>query len=166
VEALREGTGAVKRILLVAMTAGLTLASAPAGAQYPQAADIVLSDASIDCPSGEVLTITGSGFVPNEPSVEIFFDGEKVAEVSPDNQGDISVTIDPPGSAAGEHTITARQNVEPEPIVATATVVCVGAAGVAFTGYDITLGLILLVALVLAGAAALILGRRRARAAG
>jgi IPT/TIG domain len=150
----------------VAMTAGLVLVAVPAAAQYPQAADIVLSDASIDCPSGEVLTITGSGFDPNGPAVQIFFDGQQVAEVSPDNQGNISVTIDPPSSAAGEHTITATQPAEPEPITASATVTCVAAAGVAFTGYDITLGLILLVILVLAGAAALLLGRRRARAAG
>lgn len=157
----------MKKTLLAAMTAGLVLSAVPAAAQYPQAADIVLSDASIDCPSGETLTITGSGFIPNEPAVRIFFDGEQVAEVFPDDQGNISVTIDPPGSAVGEHTITARQSAgaeEPGQIVATATLVCVGAA-VAFTGYDITLGLILLVALILAGAVALVLGRRRSRAA-
>jgi hypothetical protein len=157
----------VKRILLATMTAGLVLTAVPAGAQYPQAADIVLDDASIDCPSAETVTITGSGFIPNEPAVRIFFDGEQVAEVFPDDQGNISVTIDPPGSAVGEHTITARQNTSPEEpgqIVATATLVCVGAA-VAFTGFDITLGVILLVALILAGAVALFVGRRRARAA-
>jgi hypothetical protein len=156
-------------LMATAVMSGPAAAQEPCGEPgYPPCAAVIqISDATIDCPSGEELTITGSGFIPNEPAVRIFFDGEEVARVFPDNQGNISVTIDPPGAAAGQHTIEARQFVsaeEPDEIVATATLTCVGAA-VAFTGptTNISLGLILLVALVVVGAVALVAGRRRAR---
>ena len=47
--------------------------------------------------------------------------------------------------------------------MASATLTCVAAGGVAVTGANISLGLILLVVLVVIGAVALVLGRRRAR---
>jgi hypothetical protein len=162
----------VKRVLLVTTlaTVAIGLVAGPAAAQYPQVADIDLSDAAIDCPSGETLTITGEGFLPNEPAVRIFFDGEEIARVFPDDQGSFSVTIDPPAAATGTHTIQARQFVaaeEPDEIVATATLTCVAGAAVAFTGptVNISLGVLILVGLVLVGAGALVAGRRRARRA-
>jgi hypothetical protein len=162
----------VKRILVAIMAVGgISLAAGPAAAQarYPPAvAAITISDAAINCPSSETVTITGEGFIPNEPAVRIFFDGEQVAEVFPDDQGNISVTIDPPGSAVGEHTITARQFVSPEEpgqIVASATLICVAAGGVVFTGFNISLWLIMVAGLLMIGAVALAVGRRRARAA-
>jgi hypothetical protein len=162
----------VKRILLVASVslAAMAIGAVPAGAQqdYPITGEITLSDAAIDCPSGETLTISGSGFLPNEPAVRIFFDGEEIARVFPNDQGEFTVTVDPPAAAAGEHTIQARQFVaaeEPDEIVATATLTCVAGAAVAFTGANITMGIIVLVGLVALGAVALIAGRRRARSA-
>jgi hypothetical protein len=159
----------VKKTLLAMVAIGVVVLTAgPAAAQYPQVAGINISDAAINCPSGETVTITGEDFIPNEPAVRIFFDGEQVAEVFPDDQGNISVTIDPPGSAVGEHTITARQFVSPEEpgqIVASATLTCVAAGGVAFTGFNISLWLIMLAALIVIGAVAVAIGRRRARAA-
>ena len=162
--------GPVKKILLiVALAAVAVLIAAPASAQYPpDAADIAISDAAIDCPSGETLTITGEGFIPNEPAVRIFFDGEEIARVFPSDDGTFSVTVDPPGAAAGEHTIQARQFVaaeEPDEIVASATLTCVAGAAVAFTGANISMGLILLAALVIVGVGALVAARRRSRTA-
>jgi hypothetical protein len=159
----------VKKVLLtIAVTVVATaFLAGPAGAQYPDAGVITLSDASIDCPSGETFTITGEGFIPNEPAVRIFFDGEQIAEVFPNDQGEFSVTVDPPGAAAGQHTIEARQFVaaeEPDEIVATATLTCIGAA-VAFTGANISMWAMLLVVLLVIGGAALVAGRRRARQA-
>jgi hypothetical protein len=83
--------------------------------------------------------------------------------VTADDQGEFSATIDPPGAAAGEHTITADPA---EGDAATATLTCVGAA-VAFTGprTNVSLGVIVLVALVVTGVGALVAGRRRARRA-
>jgi hypothetical protein len=160
----------VKRILLVmSITAAVSaMVAGPASAQYPDAADIAISDAAIDCPSGETLTITGEGFIPNEPAVRIFFDGEEIARVFPSDEGTFSITVDPPGAEAGEHTIQARQFVaaeEPDEIVASATLTCVAGAAVAFTGADISLGLVLLAILLIVGVAALVVGRRRSRTA-
>jgi hypothetical protein len=160
----------VKRILLVSSMAAVVtaLVAGPAAAQYPDAADIAISDAAIDCPSGETLTITGEGFIPNEPAVRIFFDGEEIARVFPSDEGTFSITVDPPGAAAGEHTIQARQFVaaeEPDEIVASATLTCVAGAAVAFTGADISLGLVLLAVLLIVGVGALVAGRRRSRSA-
>jgi hypothetical protein len=161
----------LKRILFVlSMTAVVTaLVAGPASAQYNgDVGDIAIDDAAIDCPSGETLTITGEGFIPNEPAVRIFFDGEEIARVFPSDEGTFSVTVDPPGAAAGEHTIQARQFVaaeEPDEIVASATLTCVAGAAVAFTGANISMGLILLAALVIVGVGALVVARRRSRTA-
>jgi hypothetical protein len=136
----------------------LSLAT-PAIAQYPQVADITVSDASLACP-GDEFTVAGQGFTPGS-TVDIFVDGEPVATVEADDRGDFSAMIHAPDAAAGEHTITAESSAGDR---ATATVTCL-AAGVAFTGADISMGLVLLVALVAVGAVALLAGRRRARAA-
>lgn len=158
----------MKKILVVVSLAAVAVVIAgPASAQYPiDVADIALSDAAIDCPSGETLTITGEGFSPNEPAVRIFFDGQQIAEVFPSDEGTFSVTVDPPGAAAGQHTIQARQFIaaeEPGEIVASATLTCVAGAAVAFTGANISVGMVLLAILVIVGVAALVVGRRRSR---
>jgi hypothetical protein len=161
----------VRRTLIsvAAFTVVALCLAGPAAAQqnYPITGEIQLSDASIDCPSGQELTITGEGFLPNEPAVRIFFDGQEIARVFPNAQGEFSVNIDPPGAGAGQHTIEARQFVsaeEPDEIVASATLTCVG-AGVAFTGADVSWGVALVATLLVIGAVALVAGRRRAQRA-
>jgi hypothetical protein len=147
--------------LAAGLLAGPAAAQEPCGEPgYPPCAGVIqISDSSIDCPSGEDLTITGEGFVPGT-GIDILFDGEQVASTTADDQGEFSVTIDPPGAAAGQHTITADPE---EGESATATLTCVVGAAVAVTGSNISLGLILLVALVVVGGVALVAGRRRAR---
>jgi hypothetical protein len=155
-----RGTVSTRRIAaIVAAPTIVLLVAGPAAAQYPQAADITISDATLSCP-GDEFTVAGEGFTPGS-TVDIFVDGEPVATVDADGQGDFSVTIDAPDAAAGEHTVTAESSAGDR---ATATVTCV-AAGVAFTGADISVGLLLLMALVAVGAVTLYAGRRRARAA-
>jgi hypothetical protein len=146
-------------VAVLAASVILPLLAARAIAQYPQVADITVSDASLACP-GDDFTVAGEGFTPAS-TVDIFVDGEPVATVEADGQGDFSAMIHAPDAAAGEHTITAESSAGDR---ATATVTCL-AAGVAFTGADISMSLILLVALVAVGAVALWVGRRRARAA-
>jgi Bacterial Ig domain len=147
-----------KLVFGLVLGASLLLLTAPASAQYPQVSDITISDATLSCP-GDEFTIQGEGFTPGS-TVDIFVDGEHEATVEADEQGEFSVTIDAPDAAAGEHTVTAESS---EGDTASATVTCVGAA-VAFTGADVSRGLILLVALVGIGGVALYAGRRRARA--
>ena len=101
---------------MTAVAGALAMIAAPATAQYPQAANIALSNAAINCPSAEELTITGEGFIPNEPAVRIFFDGQQIAEVFPNGEGSFSVTVDPPGAAAGQHTITASSTAPRSPV--------------------------------------------------
>jgi Bacterial Ig domain len=142
-----------------ALVAALFVLVSPVSAQYPRVADISISDTTLSCP-GDEFTITGTGFTPGS-TVDIFVDGEQVASMQADEQGEFSVTIDAPDAAAGEHTVTAESS---EGDRASATITCVGAA-VAFTGADISRGLLLLIALVAVGALALYAGRRRARTA-
>jgi hypothetical protein len=145
--------------LVVLAAAAVSLLSGPASAQeYPDAAVITVSDTSLACPS-EDLTISGSGFLPGE-TVDIFFDGEQVATVEADSDGTFTVTITAPDAAAGEHSVTAVGESGGDDSV---TVTCVTGAAVAFTGANISLGLILLAALVAIGAVALYAGRRRAQ---
>jgi hypothetical protein len=150
----------VRRIAAALAALAIILLASPATAQYPQAADITVSDATLACP-GDEFTVAGKGFTPGS-TVDILVDGEPVATVEADEQGDFSATIDAPDAAAGEHTITAESSAGDR--ATTATVTCLAAA-VAFTGADISMGLILLVALVAVGVVALLVGRRRARAA-
>jgi hypothetical protein len=148
-----------KMTLAVLATAAVLVLTGPASAQeYPDAAVITVSDSSLACPS-EDFTITGSGFLPGE-TVDIFFDSEQVATVEADSDGTFTVTIAAPDAPAGEHTVAAVGESGSDD---TATVTCVTGAAVAFTGANISMGLILLAALVAVGAVALYAGRRRAR---
>lgn len=138
----------------------------PASAQYPaDAAALELDPVAVNCPVGETVTVSGSGFLPHEPFVRIFFDGELIAEVFPDAEGTFTVTIDPPAAMAGQHTISAEQFVapeEPDLITASAALTCQVAAGVAFTGQDLTVAVLLVAALLGIGAMSIRAGRRRA----
>lgn len=145
-------------LAVVAAGAVLLLAGPATGQTYPDAAVITVSDTSLACPS-EDFTISGSGFIPGE-TVEIFFDGAEVATVEADPDGTFTVTIAAPDAAAGEHTVTAEGDGGSDD---EATVTCVTGAAVAFTGANISRGLLLLAALVAVGAGALYAGRRRAR---
>jgi hypothetical protein len=150
-------------VFLVAAV-GATLLAGPAQAQpadYPPGpAGIEISNAALSCP-GEEFTVVGEGFVPGS-SVDLFIDGDQVATVTADQNGEFSVTIQAPDLGTGQHTVTAESSTGQ---TASATVTCVGAAAVAFTGRNISLGLVLLVVLLAVGAAALFAGRRRARVA-
>jgi hypothetical protein len=152
----------VKRMALGAVAAAaVMLLASPAAAQYPDVADIAVSDTTLACP-GEDFTISGEGFLPGE-TVTIFFDGEEVASVTAGDDGTFTVTITVPDAAAGSHTVTAVG--EESGGDASATVTCVAGAAVAFTGANISVGLILVAALIAVGAVALYAGRRRSRSA-
>src|SRR5919106_6989149 len=149
---------ALKRIAVAALVAlgGLLLIPGAAVAQpeeeYPpeEPASIELSDASLVC-GEEPTTISGSGFVPNTP-VDIFFDGQHIGDATPNAAGEFTATVTPPAAAAGQHVIEAIQVIGDETaITASATLTCVAAAEVAFTGANITVGLLLLAGLLLVG---------------
>ena len=156
------------------MTAALALVAIlalPAFAQQPYpptvAGVVEVSDQTIDC-GAETFTISGSGWAANS-QVSITFAGENLGTAPTDSTGSFSISVTPP-EASGTQTLTVTQGSLSE----TAQVTCVtgvaaggggGEGGVAFTGANITVGLLLLVGLILAGAATLALGRRRKNAA-
>lgn len=156
----------MKRIsVALVITGALLLVAGPASAQTPVpdyppgAADISLSDISAACPGGTT-TIFGENFIPGVP-VSIQFDGQEIASVTPGDDGTFSVTITLPEAAAGTHTISA---VQPGSDTASATITCVVAApGLAVTGGNVQMWMLLVAGLVVVGAVALVAGRRRAR---
>ncbi|MGH2652903.1 MAG: hypothetical protein ACRDHV_00945 [Actinomycetota bacterium] len=156
----------MKRISVALVALGaLLLVAGPAPAQEPTpdypigAAQISLSDLSAACPGGTT-TISGENFLPGVP-VSIQFDGEEIASVTPGDDGTLSVTITLPEAAGGTHTITA---VQPGSDPASATITCVVAApGLAVTGGNVQVWMLLVAGLVVVGGVALVAGRRRAR---
>ena len=160
----RIGTGAAVVAMLMAI-------AGPAKAQEfsypPGGAQIFLGDVSGACPGGTV-AVSGSGFA-DDVAVDIFFDDVLVGSTVADNAGGFSVTIETPDAAAGTHTITAVQdlppNASPDTLVASATFTCVGAAGLAVTGGNVAMWMLLVAGLVGIGVIALVAGRRRARRA-
>jgi hypothetical protein len=158
----------VKRISVVLVVVGALLTvAAPASAQTPPPpdfyvgeADISLSDISGACPGGTT-TVFGEEFIPGVP-VSIQFDGQEIASVTPGDDGTFSVTITLPEAAAGTHTITAVQPGS-EPASATFTCVVAAAPGLAVTGGNVQVWMLLVAGLVVVGAVALVAGRRRAR---
>jgi hypothetical protein len=154
----------VKRISVALVIMGaLLLVAGPASAQTPPPdfyvgeADISLSDLSGACPGGTT-TVFGENFIPGVP-VSIQFDGQEIASVTPNDEGEFSVTITLPEAAPGTHTITA---VQPGSEPASATFTCVG-PGLAVTGGNVQMWMLLVAGLVVVGAVALVAGRRRAR---
>jgi hypothetical protein len=130
--------------------------------------------------AGETVTVCGN-YKPDS-GVDVLFDGDKIAHGQTDGQGQFSFQVTIPSDASlGKHTITVSgvggDCVSPADVEIGVTLVVgesggggggAGAAGgggggggVAFTGANISLGMILIAVLVIVGAASLIVGRRR-----
>jgi hypothetical protein len=142
--------------------------------------------ASVSDPSptaGETVTVSGGNFKPNS-GVDVLFDGDKIASDQTDAQGQFSIQVTIPNDASlGDHTITVSgvggDCVSPAEVEISLTLVSGeggganggggaggvagngGGGGVAFTGANISLGMLLIAVFVIIGAASLIVGRRR-----
>jgi hypothetical protein len=139
--------------------------------------------ASVSDPSptaGETVTVSGGNYKPDS-GVDVLFDGDKIAHGQTDGQGQFSFQVTIPSDASlGKHTITVSgvggDCVSPADVEIGVTLVVGesgggggggggaggnGGGGVAFTGANISLGMILIAVLVIVGAASLIVGRRR-----
>lgn len=132
--------------------------------------------------AGETVTVSGGNFKPDS-GVDVLFDGDKIAHGQTDGQGQFSFQVTIPSDASlGNHTITVSgvggDCVSPADVEIGVTLVVGesggggggggaggaggnGGGGVAFTGANISLGMILIAVLVIVGAASLIVGRRR-----
>ncbi len=130
--------------------------------------------------AGETVTVSGGNFKPDS-GVDVLFDGDKIADGQTDGTGQFSFQVTIPSDASlGKHTITVSgvggDCVSPADVEIGVTLVVgesggaggggaggagSGGGGVAFTGANISLGMILIAVLVIVGAASLIVGRRR-----
>ncbi|MFL5767108.1 MAG: hypothetical protein ACJ758_04605 [Actinomycetota bacterium] len=140
--------------------------------------------------AGETVTVSGGNYKPDS-GVDVLFDGDKIAHGQTDGQGQFSFQVTIPNDASlGDHTITVSgvggDCVSPADVEIGVTLVVgesggggggggaggAGAAGgnggggVAFTGANISLGMLLIAVFVIVGAASLIVGRRRKVGAG
>lgn len=156
--------------LLVAVFATLSMvgpAAASPSTDYPPKPPNVTVDDSTPNP-GQGVIVSGTNWCPGS-TVEIFLDGKSVGTAKVGSDGTFSTTISiPAGTTAGEHTITVRgldstcQNSQVEAL--TISVSGGGAAqggNLPFTGSNISVGMLLLAALVIVGAASVLAGRRR-----
>jgi hypothetical protein len=125
---------------------------------------------------GQTITVTGGNFCPNS-QVTVLFDGEEIGHGQADGSGQFSDQVTIPADATlGHHVITlsglASDCKTPATVEIPITVVsgAEGGAGgggggegggVAFAGANISLGMLVLAAMVIIGAASLIVGRRR-----
>jgi LPXTG-motif cell wall-anchored protein len=154
---------ALRRILLAAMAAAtLLLVAGPAAAQYELPKEITISDITPACPGG-VITVSGTGFTPGgEVQIFVASDEVLVATTTADANGSFSVTFEVPVSTPGAHTVTAVDVASGDSTSAGFVCPAVAVPGLAVTGGNISVWMILLGGLVVVGAAALVAGRRRA----
>ncbi|MEX1046745.1 MAG: hypothetical protein WD757_03970 [Actinomycetota bacterium] len=153
-------------IALVLATALGMWAAAPAMAQYGEDPTAGVGDSN---PSpGETTTVFGANWCPGS-TVDILFDGHKIGTGQVDSEGNFSEPVTIPANASpGHHTITvvgldfACENVRSVNIgIFVSGGAGAGGAGLAFTGANISVGAVILAALVIVGLAAITAGRRR-----
>jgi LPXTG-motif cell wall-anchored protein len=107
---------------------------------------------------GSGRTITGDHWCPNS-TVTIFVDGDKVGTAQVGGDGTFSFTL-PDSVHDGTHTITVEGLKDDCSTVADVSFTLV-LGTTAFTGSDISIGVLALAALLIVGAGALIASRRR-----
>lgn len=157
-------------IALVLATAVSMWVAAPAMAQYPGPPTAGVGDSN---PSpGETTTVFGANWCPGS-TVDILFDGHKIGTAQVDSTGHFSKAITIPANASpGHHTITVvGLDFECDDVRTVNIGIFVsgggaggagaGGGGLAFTGANISVGAVILAALVIVGLAALTAGRRR-----
>src|SRR2546428_13718652 len=106
-------------------------------------------------------TITGTNWCPNS-TVTIFVDGNEVGTAQTDGNGSFSFVL-PNTVPNGTHTVTVEglKSDCSTPFTGQTTVVLGAAGGTAFTGANVTVGALVLGALIVVGLGAMIAGRRR-----
>ena len=154
---------------LLAAVLGLW-AAAPAFAQtcYPsECPPPVIDVGDTDVSPGGTTGITGDNWCPGS-TVDIYFDGEFVgtAQVGSDGTFDTSILI-PDDAGPGDHVITvvgldlSCTEVVSVPQNVTIAGGGAGASTLPFTGSNISVGVLLVLALLIVGATSIIAGRRR-----
>lgn len=141
--------------LTIAMTLGLMLVGTGA-------ANAAVADCYPNCTptvGGSGNTITGGDWCPGS-TVQVYIDGDFVGTAQVDRNGEFEFTV-PSDIPSGEHEVTVYGIAgDCETSTSVTTTIQIGGE-VAFTGSNISFGLVALVALFIVGVGALIAGRRR-----
>ena len=154
----------MKRYVGIGLITILALAFAgPAAAQdYPPEVlgEVAVSDSTVVC-GAQSIEVTGDAWEPGT-EVEIQFDGDPIATVTPDGTGSFATTVDVPDASLGNHVLRAVQQSETAGTVeGQATITCVEATALAGTGASIATWVFLAAGLLIAGGAMIVVGRRR-----
>lgn len=160
--------------LVITATLGLILVAAPSAgaAPYPPAPPPTVGGDPTPTP-GSITDLSGSNWCPGS-TVQIFLDGDFIGNATVDSSGQFLFGWHvPPNISPGPHTLTFKGlDSTCDNLVTVSmgiTIAGEGAAGgnLPFTGSNISVGVLLLAALMIIGAASLVAGRRRkATAAG
>ena len=115
-------------------------------------------------PPGSTITVSGDNWCPDS-TVTILFDGHVIGHAHTDSNGSFSTDVTIPSDATPVHHVITLTGLAADcktPKTVTIPITVVGAGGgVAFTGANIATWMVMLAALVVVGAGALIVGRRR-----
>ena len=157
----------MKKIAIAALSLVTTvLVAGPASAQEYPPGGATCGVSSTVVPPGGSLTVGCDNLLPGSPFTIEFLSPEVLATGTVDADGSFSETVSIPSDARpGDHLIRVRgtdADGDPVSIEIPITVPGPGAEGVAFTGANITVGMLILAGLIVAGSAALVAGRRRA----
>jgi LPXTG-motif cell wall-anchored protein len=153
-------------VIAIVTALGLSMASPALAAPYPPAPTCHLSQTSIQ--AGGTIGISGFNWLPDS-NVLLAFHSEPVVLGTPhtDADGAFSTSAQiPSGATAGSHTITGTgRDLNGQPTTVDCPLVVLGPAaapgGVAFTGTNVSVGLVILGGLIVAGLGLLVAGRRR-----
>lgn len=152
----------------ITATAALLLLAGPAGAQEYPIDDAECGVSATVVPPGGSITVSCNNLLPGSPWT-ITFESEPqvLATGTAGADGSFSASVTIPGDASpGSHTLTitgTEEDGDPFSISIPITVTGAAVPGLAVTGGNITMGLILLAALLAGAAVALLVGRRRSR---
>ena len=161
-------------VIAVLAAFGLFTASPGSAQTYPvPEPSCHLSDTHVE--AGDTLVVSGFNWLPDSNVLlQMFSTAVTLGTAHTDSEGAFtkSVTI-PADTAPGQHTIRASgQDLNGEPVTVDCGVLVVeeeegegappaGGGGVAFTGTNVSLGLLILGGLVVAGLGLVVAGRRR-----
>jgi hypothetical protein len=156
--------------LVITATLGLMFVAAPsasAACKYPPCPPPTVGVGNTHPTPGGTTGLSGARWCPGS-TVQIFLDGKLVGTAIVDSTGHFTFNLHiPPNISPGHHTITftGLDSTCDNTVTLTQGIVIGGAAAsggnLPFTGSNISVGVLLLIALLIIGATSLVAGRRR-----
>jgi len=155
--------------LVITATLGLMFVAAPsasAACKYPPCPPPTVGVGNTHPTPGSTTDLSGAHWCPGS-TVQIFLDGKLIGNAQVDSTGHFVFPWHvPPGISSGAHTITFKGlDSTCDNLVTLNLGITIGGAAsggnLPFTGSNISVGVLLLIALLIIGATSLVAGRRR-----